>query len=91
MGFFGRASNLVRGALLQYTRPDTDGAAKERAAREAALEQELAGGTRPAAALGAPRPKPAAPSAVPPGGAAPNGTAPAGLERDEFGNVKRTL
>ena len=91
MGFFGRASNLVRGALLLHTRPDPDGAAKERAAREAALDQELARTPRPrAAAPTTPRPKPdaAAPSAP----KAPlDGAPPAGLERDEFGNVKRTL
>ena len=90
MSFFGRAANLVKGGLKSLTDPSDPG----RAARDRALEEELAraghqqqAGHTPERAPRGERTAPSTPAerAAP---AAPERAAP---ERDEHGNVKRTL
>jgi hypothetical protein len=97
MSFFGRAANLVRGAWKVQTRPDTDASA-----REAALDRELAEGVarRPGATARDARGTATAPAGstrattTNPSGST-TGSLPAaerkGPERDEQGNIKRTL
>jgi hypothetical protein len=77
MSFFGRAANLVKGGIKSLGKPGTPDD------RERALDDELAGKTAPVrrappTAPPTPKPEPEPPAARPP-------------ERDEHGNVKRTL
>ncbi|MDP2305860.1 MAG: hypothetical protein Q8P18_07510 [Pseudomonadota bacterium] len=82
MSFFGRAANLVKGGLKSLSRPGGD----EQAARERALDEEALRPPRRVTETGgrAPSKEPAPPEPAPEGGRTPP-------ERDEQGNVKRTL
>lgn len=82
MSFFGRAANLLKGGFKSVTRPDGDPAARARALEEElARLEERAPSTAPRAATPA---RPTPPEAPPIAPHAPP-------ERDEQGNVKRTL
>ncbi len=80
MSFFGRAANLVKGGFKSLGRSGGAAETRDRVARERALEEEL-GRPFPSKPVSQPRPEPAAEPA--------SGHAPP--ERDEQGNVKRTL
>ncbi|MDP2311923.1 MAG: hypothetical protein Q8P41_03395 [Pseudomonadota bacterium] len=81
MSFFGRAANLLKGGIKSVTRPDSDHGAGARA-----LEEELARAEKrvPARSTATPPTRPAQPEAP---AVEPHGPP----ERDEQGNVKRTL
>jgi hypothetical protein len=80
MGFFGRVGNLARGLWISSTRPDGRGVS------DAELDAELARPARPRVDLGPARqPSPAKEPAPAP---LPERKPP---ERDEHGNIKKTL
>jgi hypothetical protein len=88
MSFFGRAANLIKGGVKSIGRPSADAAARERAleeelarmdvARERPARRAAGGGAPAEGGAGRPEPEAPAPSRGPP-------------ERDENGDVKRTL
>jgi hypothetical protein len=84
MSFFGRAANLVKGGFKSLGRSGGAAETRDRVARERALEEEL-GRPLPSKPVPQTRPEPSSDTTrEPPGGHAPP-------ERDEQGNVKRTL
>jgi hypothetical protein len=78
MSFFGRAANLVKGGIKSLGKPGVPDD------RERALDEELAGRAAPVPRSVTPAPPPAAKGAPTPEAKRPP-------ERDEHGNVKRTL